>query len=1284
MAKPAIQQGTWAIEPPVRRVLARTVLELRTALEDDFARQLRAIGIHGEGPQALPPGRKLTADEQHLHEVASAIINRETAGGASKAQAWETYVRDSAFTFLNRMVGLRCLEERDLLFVDGQTETVIKADPARNASSLYWRVRNELGPQTQPREVWRESLRRASAAISERVKVLFDPDSEYAALLPLQPALQQVIDALNSPTIPSSVYAEDELLGWIYQYYNASEKDAAYAQLAKGKKLEQPSELIAATCLYTERYMVDYLLQNTLGALWVEMYPESKLPEHWPYFVRPPEGEISERPVRPVREITVLDPACGSGHFLVRAFDLLVQMYREEGREAEPEIPHLIIERNLHGIDIDLRAVQIAALGLFLKGCALAGPSFTPGRLNLVAADVLLPQHEPSAEYVAKLQADPQAVAVMTGVWSGLRKVREFGALLHPERSLDEVVRRQRAADPLRLRDDKYWEQWKGELLNGLQEEFQHQAQNGDVGQRLFGRGVAQGLTLVGLLGRRYDVVVTNPPYVGSRNLGSELRSFIESEYPQGKRDLYAAFLIRAQEFCSGGSFFGVVTQHGWMFLDGFADLRASLLRTISFRTLCHLGTKTFKDLSNSNALGFCVFTASGAPPRDTNGVFFRLVRSANKQGALAEALRNHRVASYSRSNNVFAVNQKTFLAIPNSPLAYWAPRSILDLFEKNELMGSVSEAKQGLITGDNERFLRAFWETPFHGGLRWFPYMKGGPYRRWYGNTELVVDWTNEGESIRNFTDEKGKVKSRPQNVRFYGQVGATWTAQSSYGLSMRWMPAGSFFDAKGPALFPKRTEDLFGLVAVFNTNLLQFLFGLVQPTIDFHEGYLLSLPFPSNYQSTAQWKGICELGSVAVALKRRLAEQLMTEHGFQKVALEANGRSMLGVAYRQFEKQMAVLAAVHWIEGIVSDLTVDLYGLHADERDLLIDEEGLPSGWQPSLAGYEDPPDLIPPAAASWAASVPGRTVALSQSQLSILKARLIHLLATDDYDQLASQPGGEPASDTGEEDQVSAAPNGIIGLPVESSLETLSWHLGISPVSVYRLFGEVLQTENRLTIAFLRPWFEDYVSATILRSLAYRWPEENAREQVPILDPALVDEDGIIPFGPCGDHPTALDLVRTRLERDFGLEGANSSEEEFRQWVGRDLADWLRRDFFRRHAQQFKQRPIAWHLVSRDRTFETLVLYHKLSRATLQRLRGPQYAGGLITRLKAEQERARQRDDAPEVNRLQLQVEDVEEFWRAHRQDRARGRPEVPDPLPLEGRGPGRTARTLCPRH
>ncbi len=928
MARPSTQQGTWVIEPSVRRILARTVLELRTALKDDFTRQLYAIGIHEEGSHALPAGRTLSDYEEHLHKIAIAVIGREVEGGSTEAQAFETYVRDSAYTFLNRMVGLRCLEERRLLFVDGQTETVVKTDPARNASSLYWRVRNEMGPQAQPREVWRESLRRAGAATSERVKVLFDPDSEYAALLPLQPALQRVVEALNSAAIPSGVYAEDEFLGWIYQYYNASEKDATYARLAKGKKLEQPSELIAATCLYTERYMVDYLLQNTLGTLWVEMHPASGLPDRWPYFVRPPEGQASVRPVRPLREITVLDPACGSGHFLVRAFDLLVQMYREEGLEPENEIPHLIIERNLHGIDIDLRAVQIAALGLFLKACALAGPSFQPRRLNLVAADALLPGDEPTAEYMAKLNADPLATAVVKGIWLGLRNVREIGSLLHPERALEEVIRRQRQSDPLHLRDDVYWEQWKTELLQGLGAEFERQARSEDLGQRLFGKEAAKGIGLVEALGRKHDVVVTNPPYAGAKNLNSRVKGFIEREYKDGKHDLYATFIERCQSFSGRGGCVGMVTQQSWLFLRSFAALRKAVLKQGTVLTLGHLGPRAFEEISGEivNTVLITVHVEPHAP--DHQIVALRLVgaRSAEEK----ELLLRRTAQQGSRSR--YSIKQSKLASLPMTPFCYWIGDHLLEIMAEGPHARDFVSIRQGTQTADNDRFVRSFWEVEANSKHRWFPFAKGGGYRKWAGNADLLVDWEDSGARIKSYIADRypylhGNWGMVVRNERFYGDPGATFSQMSGGSLGVRMMESGWIFSAKGPAVFPLAEHELefISAVAVLNSRVVSYALRGLSGSMDFTESCVQAAPFPRNFPAKLD-----HLVELYVQAKGLLTAAIPTERSFHRVWFERVQKFPGAKSANEWISIKEDTAAVlHSVEGLLEATIFEAYGL-------------------------------------------------------------------------------------------------------------------------------------------------------------------------------------------------------------------------------------------------------------------------------------------------------------------------------------------------------------------
>lgn len=309
-----------ALTPEVRRRLKSAVLDLRHIVEDDFRRQLVAVSVAEDGVKPLAAGRALSDEQQRARDTAVAMLKREVAGGASQAEAYATLLRESVFTFLNRAIGLRCLEARGLLLVDGQTETAItRQEELGGVPSLYWRVRNTPGAPSQPREIWRETYRRACAAVSRDIRVLFDPQAEYAALFPLMPALQRVIDTLNDPMIPAAAFAEDAVLGWVYQYFQSEEKDRIFDGVRTKKKKIGGADIIPVTQLYTEQYMVDFLLQNSLGRTWMEMYPGSPAKAAWPYYVEP--ATPHSRPRKPLRGWTILDPCVGSGHFLVVAFD---------------------------------------------------------------------------------------------------------------------------------------------------------------------------------------------------------------------------------------------------------------------------------------------------------------------------------------------------------------------------------------------------------------------------------------------------------------------------------------------------------------------------------------------------------------------------------------------------------------------------------------------------------------------------------------------------------------------------------------------------------------------------------------------------------------------------------------------------------------------------------------------------------------------------------------------------------------------------------------------------
>lgn len=1233
---------TWGISPEVRSALRAFVLEARAGLEDDFRRQLIGLGVRPE--RIVDPSEELDDEADRVRRAAVAVIDRSREVGVSPEDAFETYIQDSAFTFLNRLIGLRCLEERGMLIVGGNSETAIRQDPRLGASSLYFRVRNELPLEAGIRQVWRIALDRAFQAVSERIGLLFDPDSEYGQLVPLPATLSRLVEWLNDPSIPSTVWADDEVLGWVYQYYTAEEKDEAYDKLKKGGKLEHPEELAAASCLYTERYMVDFLLQNTLGSIWTEVHPGTSLPESWPYFVERSRDEARESGAlaERVRHLTLLDPACGSGHFLARAFDMLVAMYREEGIESEEEIPQLILERNLHGLDIDLRAVQISALRLYLKACDLVGPDFRPRRLNLVASDVTLPA-APPRELLDRFDHDRDIRDLLVGIWSELREAPKLGSLLHPERKVEELVagRRERG-HTLELQDDAAWNGFKLDLLEEIRTEFEKEADADDVGQRLFGQDLAKSIGLVEALTRRYDVVVTNPPYAGSKNLDPPVKTFVEREYKDGKRDLYAAFIIRCLEFAHNGGYVGMVTQQSWLFLRSFVKLRERVLTNAAVTSLAHLGAGSFEEISGE-VVNVALFTLRKSVPEAGHRlVAFRLVgpRSpGEKNRLLRQAVAGGAPGIVSRPS------QSQLQGIPESPFVYWLRPRFFELLGGMKQLSDVADVRQGLATADNERFLRLFWEVPRFGIVeneqpragRWFRFAKGGRYQKWAGLENFVIDWAQNGADLKAFS------RSVIRNEDYYFRQALTYTFIGGGNLGIRNLES-SIFDVASMCIFPNGSA-FFELAAILNGRICTYLVRVTTQSYEFHGGYVANLPLP-----VGNVPSLKAIARACIRLKRRVVASDLTEWSFGNSwpqTESSNESSLIPSVLMQLTHGDAVSVLLHSLEGWNERLVFDAYDLDEGDVRAVLDETGTPASWYPLVVGYDKVPDspsgvTIPDGFGDYYKGL--QRLELSDREVSSVKNQLRRFYEAG--------PGAVIEDEDEDSDEDPSEDEGALGahipIPTETFLEELSQKLQLHPVSVYNLLEELRAEEGVKSPPEVRRLIEDWVSIAVLLMLGYRWPEQDRyeAEHGPALDTDLIETDGIIPLRPFDDRPTAYQRLRTLWERRFGQAGAAQSLDEFSTWVGRDLGEWVERRFFPRHIQQFKQRPIAWHLTSPEGTFQALLLYHRLSRETLRRLHDV-HAGALINRLRAELQRAEGRNDSAAAQELRFQIEDVEEF-------------------------------------
>ncbi|MFI9632569.1 BREX-1 system adenine-specific DNA-methyltransferase PglX [Nocardia sp. NPDC051929] len=619
---------------------------------------------------------------------------------------------------------------------------------------------------------------------------MFEREGDYTELLvPSGLLADGGILSRAREVLTEDVCKDVEVIGWLYQFYISERKDEVFAGFKKNKKAGA-DEIPAATQLFTPRWIVRYLVENSLGRLWMLNRPTSRLVDRMDYYIAPVDEIPDFLEINGPEELTVIDPACGSGHMLTYAFDLLYAIYEEEGY-APSEIPSLILAHNLHGTEIDLRAGSLAAFALTMKArdrdrrfftrsqvkpkiCVIEPISFGPDELDfLVTAD-----GERGAE---------------EAFWNQFRDADRLGALIQPD--AEEAKRAAGVLEDLK--------EQRGTLLFETLDEAR--------------KVVAQ----AAILSREYAIAVANPPYMGGKNMDPSLTAFAKERYPDAKSDLMTMFMKRSNVLTRHGGWWGMINLPSWMYLSSFEELRGWLLQNTSIDTMLHFGRGVFG--SDFGSVGFVV--ENRRPPQGRRGVYRKLfdkhveVRSNEKIETL------FRSPSYQR----FHVAQDALLGIPGSPIAYWLSDVIQAAFTAGQPLRLSAEPRKGMDTGDNARFLRCWWEvsqratslTEFRNGT-WNPYNKGGGFRRWYGYREFLVDWRHGGAEMRTRSGS-----------RYFGRPGWTWGTVTSGGLSIRFTPEGAAFDNGGCTLFSDR--DLSVPALILNSTTADAILAVISPTLNF-----------------------------------------------------------------------------------------------------------------------------------------------------------------------------------------------------------------------------------------------------------------------------------------------------------------------------------------------------------------------------------------------------------------------------------------------------------------
>jgi type I restriction-modification system DNA methylase subunit len=817
------------MKPEQKKAINRTILKGREIIEKDIENRLVTYGILMAEPWIEKDSLSLSDEQEQVYKDLRDAIAKEMKGGLSEKEALVSYIREVTYTYLNRIAALRVMEVRGLM-----KEVLIQKEEYSNRSYGH---RNFL-------EVAREFCKSQSdeglsyfislifKEVSADIGLLFNTDDEYSIIGPSNHALVEIIRLLTTD-IDEESWQQDEIIGWIYQYFNEEEKDDVFDRLYNKKEKIKSIDIPAATQLFTPDWIVEWIVNNSLGKLREEIIN-------------------GEREHKKLEEIKLLDPCCGSGHFLVKAYDLFYQYYLEDGYSRE-EIPFLILENNLHGIDIDARAIQLTALILYIKvrvslkdaGIQELNENIT---VNLVCADAVLLNGDRLTTMKKQFENNDAVLKMIEIIYDEFKDTRLKGSLIQPEKRLIPLIEEYKVKKQKTLKKENKNEDFgffegfddfendqeesvlstsEKELFKYLEQIYTQATRANDINNLLFANEAKKSVLLLNTFLQKYDVVVTNPPYMGKSNMNEVLKDFVNDNYKLANHDLYSIFIMRVMDFLDNEGLMGMITQESFMFIKSYIDLRDHILNNSSIYRFVHLGTRAFDDISGER-VSTSMFVLKKVIEPELDSLFIKLDHYPN-----SIEKRNN----IENQTNLFPVKQSFFKKLEGSPFLYYLPDEIKDILSTNasfiELFG---EAKTGINTGNNDYFVKFWWEISGESERNFVPYAKGGGSEKFYGALKSVVDWRPE-----KMKEYKG---CRLMNQSLFFKEGLTFSGVGSKGFGVRFLPEGFVFDSGGSFINIKKNVDKFYVLGILASDFADYLLDLYNPTINFKNNDIHRLP--------------------------------------------------------------------------------------------------------------------------------------------------------------------------------------------------------------------------------------------------------------------------------------------------------------------------------------------------------------------------------------------------------------------------------------------------------
>ena len=1090
---------------------------------------------------------------------------------------------EAAYTWFNRLVAIRIMQKNHFIepvmeYVDCQSRIPLIVSKARSGMltlPLNEDEREKLNDLLKDPTKTEEQFRFLIKVFCEKNAVIyncFGGIEKYIALLLPDHILARggFIDLLNSTSyISDEDYTRSELIGWLYQFYISEKKDEVFAGFKKGAKA-QSDDIPAATQIFTPNWIVKYMVQNTIGRIYLDNNPSSSIRSKMTYLVDGEDtaSEGSYLKVDEITEYTLLDPACGSGHILNEGFDLLYDMYMEEFYSPRMAIEN-IFRKNLLGIDIDTRAAQLSSFALLMKA-AHKESSFLDARV--------MPRILTMPEPIVRQCSDIQIKTLIREFFRNadlvvLKETFDALSLLGQADNLGSIMRFNFSDSTLCAikANTAFWDS----------------AQIVPSEVRL----LLPSMHLIIALTDKYTAVVANPPYMGSGNMNPELSKYVEANYKEGKTDLATVFVLRMMQMVYVNGYYSFIIPPSWMFLGSFEELRKKIIENNCIQSLLHLSRGVFcADFGASSAV---IKNSKG----EKTGTYFRLVERTFQEfdqkhlrTLFEKTLANHdfkyKFSDYSKEvsditysedgNRIYYphVLQSNFTKIPGSPIGYWVSEKMIGALEGPSLKDTCNAVK-GLDTCDNDRFVRIWTEVNYNNigfkchstndcfNYTWYPYCKGGGSRKWYGLLINIVNWENDGIILRNLRGNDGKIKSRPQNTRFYFKEGLTWSSISSKEPAFRYMNH-SIFGGGGSGLF---SNDLYADLAFLNSKVALYILKMLNPTLNVLVGDMLSLP---KIYSTDD---VNLLSKSNISISKQDWDAHETSWDFRENELVRIWKKRRG------EGELALKGTAQSIESLVDEYKQFWEGqfmqLHSNEEELnrqFIDIYGLQDELKPNV-----PLDEI---------------TILQQGEISIEN-------------------------------------NSIIWHDDVRIKQLISYAIGCY-MGRYRL------DKPGLNIAY------------------YPKDEETSSYKVGGED-FRMDDDGIIPLM-SSQNPFEDDNARQKIVNFiitlFGAETLTQNLNYMDQCLGRNIEDYLVKDFWKDHKKMYQNRPIYWLFASKKGAFQVIVYMHRMNPYTAEKVRTKyllpymEYLQGRISKEK-EHEADLSSQERKELKRMEGALEECREY-------------------------------------